>query len=409
MTYTTLFDASRWFSIGLLSCVVSCATNPVTKKNELNFIGESKEIEMGANNYTPLQQISGGIYHVDPNLNRYISEIGMKLAMLSERPTLPYTFVIIDSSAINAWSLPGGKIAINRGLLEILDNEAELAAVLGHEITHAAARHNAKQFERIAVIGVGLTLADLLLDKNHPQHAMLLGGATLTSYLASLAYSRQDEFEADHYGMSYLSKAGYDPRAAITLQEKFVALAKNNNQNNDRLHMLLASHPPSEARAQKNKDYVTELPEATYLGAERYQEKTQRLRKDIPAYAAYEEGLIALQKPDYGQAQRLANKAVLIEPEEAQFYALKGKIAFQARQYDEAIKQLSKAVFYAEDYYAHYYARGLAYEQQGRWALANTDFKKSLTLLETTEAQEGMIRIAHHLKCNPPGACRITP
>ena len=121
----------------------SCAVNPVTGQRELGFISEQRELTIGAEQYSPSQQSQGGQFSVDPELTDYVQGVGQRLAEVSDRP-LPYEFVVLNNSVPNAWALPGGKIAVNRGLLSELNNEAELAAVLGHEIVHAAARHGAQ-------------------------------------------------------------------------------------------------------------------------------------------------------------------------------------------------------------------------------------------------------------------------
>ena len=124
----------------LASCLATgCAVNPVTGKNELSIISESQELAIGAQQYGPSQQSQGGIYSVDLALTDYVNEVGQRLAAVSDRK-LPYEFIVLNDSVPNAWALPGGKIAINRGLLMPLDSEADLAAVLRHEIVHAAAR-----------------------------------------------------------------------------------------------------------------------------------------------------------------------------------------------------------------------------------------------------------------------------
>ena len=131
----------------LAALITGCAVNPVTGRNELSLLDETQEINLGTNQYGPTQQSQGGPYTADPELSKYVSKVGQRLARVSDR-SLPYEFVIIDDSTPNAWALPGGKIGINRGLLVRLNSEAELAAVLSHEIVHAAARHSAKSIER---------------------------------------------------------------------------------------------------------------------------------------------------------------------------------------------------------------------------------------------------------------------
>ena len=137
----------------------SCAVNPVTGERELSLLSKSQQIQIGTQQYSPGQQSQGGVYHLDPSLNAYVNEIGQKLAAVSAEPGFPYEFVVLNNSVPNAWALPGGKIAINRGLLVELEDEAELAAVLGHEVVHAAAGHGASQMSRGMLIGLGAGLS----------------------------------------------------------------------------------------------------------------------------------------------------------------------------------------------------------------------------------------------------------
>ncbi|CAG0980578.1 partial Beta-barrel assembly-enhancing protease, partial [Rhodocyclaceae bacterium] len=111
----------------LIALAAGCGVNPVTGRSELRLISEPEEIAMGKQNYIPGQQQSGGQYVVDPQLTAYVSEVGRKLARVSDRNQLPYEFVVLNESVPNAWAMPGGKIAVNRGLLTELRSEAELA------------------------------------------------------------------------------------------------------------------------------------------------------------------------------------------------------------------------------------------------------------------------------------------
>src|SRR5688500_5880343 len=138
----------RIISALLALCLASgCAVNPVTGRNQLSIVSEAQERQIGAEQYSPSQQSQGGQYETDPELTAYVSEVGQRLAAVSDRP-LDYEFVVLNNGVPNAWALPGGKIAVNRGLLIELNNEAELAAVLGHEIVHAAAAHGAQAVTR---------------------------------------------------------------------------------------------------------------------------------------------------------------------------------------------------------------------------------------------------------------------
>ena len=146
-----------------LSCA-GCSVNPVTGENQLILVSEAQELQMGAQAYAPTKQSQGGEYDVDPELTRYVQNVGNRLAAVSDRQ-LPYEFTVLNNSVPNAWALPGGKIAINRGLLTELGSEAELAAVLGHEIVHAAARHSAQQMSRgllsqVLVVATAIATSD---------------------------------------------------------------------------------------------------------------------------------------------------------------------------------------------------------------------------------------------------------
>src|SRR6188768_2826057 len=117
----------RIFAAALLLLTLSaCGTNPVTGKREIQFVSEAQELQIGEQQYAPTRQSEGGDFKMLPELSAYVSEIGQKLAAVSDRK-LPYEFVVLNSSVPNAWALPGGKIAVNRGLLTELQSEAELA------------------------------------------------------------------------------------------------------------------------------------------------------------------------------------------------------------------------------------------------------------------------------------------
>ena len=130
-------------AICLLAAVYSCAVNPVTGRSELAIvsISEEEEAALGAKAYMPAVQQQGGFYQ-DKELEEYVQGVGMRLARVSHRPNLQYRYRVLNSSVPNAFALPGGYIVINRGLLVGLSNEAEMAAVLGHETGHVTAKHS---------------------------------------------------------------------------------------------------------------------------------------------------------------------------------------------------------------------------------------------------------------------------
>src|SRR5918993_5070565 len=137
----------RWgLGVVVLAFLASCATNPVTGRREFTLMSEAQEIAVGRES-DPQIKAEMGVYN-DPELQKYVSDIGMRLAKLSERPNLPWQFTVVDQAAVNAFAVPGGFIYITRGILPFLADEAELAGVLGHEIGHVTARHSAQQYTR---------------------------------------------------------------------------------------------------------------------------------------------------------------------------------------------------------------------------------------------------------------------
>ena len=182
----------------MLAALQGCAVNPVTGKSEFSLVSEAQEIALGEQNYAYMQQSGGGQYDVDPELTAYVSGIGQKLAAVSDRK-LPYEFVVLNSSVPNAWALPGGKIAVNRGLLTEMNSEAELAAVLGHEIVHAAARHSAQQMSRGMLLQVAV-VGTAIVTGGSDYADLAVGGAAVGAQLINQKYGRSAELESDYYG-----------------------------------------------------------------------------------------------------------------------------------------------------------------------------------------------------------------
>lgn len=372
-----------------------CAKNPVTQKNELNLVNQSKEVKMGNEHYPLAQQMGGGKYLIDPELSAYVQQVGHKLARVSDRADLPFEFVVLNDSTPNAWALPGGKIAINRGLLIHLESEAELAAVLGHEITHATARHGAKSMERqvamVAGLGILQTVLAIKADDRTTQQ-VALAGAAITAGLITHKYGRDAEREADHYGIDYMVKAGYAPEAAVKLQETFVRLMDKKEQN--WIKGLFASHPPSKQRAQANAEYAKTFSQTNLkTGKEVYQKKIAALKKRQPAYDAFEEGKIKLAKKDYTGAMTKANEAIKREPKEALFYALKADIYAAQNQHTEAVKWYNQAINKDKNYFYYYLRRGLSHEALNLVPQAKTDLQRSQQLLPTETAEKTLARL----------------
>lgn len=357
----------------------ACAVNPVTGREELSLVSGSEEISIGERQYGPAQQSQGGPYYLDPGLQDYVRAVGNRLAANSDR-NLPYEFVVLDNPVPNAWALPGGKIAVNSGLLLELHDEAELAAVVGHEIVHAAARHSASQMSKGSLLGLGAELLGIAgqqagLGNLGGQAAQLGAGAWMAHY------SRDAELEADAYGMDYMARAGYDPQAAVDVQETFVKLAAGGDS--DFIGGLFASHPPSQARVIANQRRVQNFASGGSRNAEAYLRATARLRKDAPAYEAEKSALAALNRKDAQGAIKYLDQAIAIEPGAGRFWELRGHAHAMQKQWSDADADFTNAINRNPGYYRHHLARGALRFERKQYPAAQRDLEESRRLLPT--------------------------
>lgn len=241
--------------IALIIGLTACAVNPVTGRGDFVMMSEDKEIALGRQLQGQISAQYGGLYD-NPNLQAYVQRVGESLAANSHRSHLIYRFTVLDSPMVNAFALPGGYIYITRGLLAYLNSEAELAAVLGHEIGHVTARHSVRQISATRAADMGYKLGSLFLPELRTQAAQSLFNV-LGSALIS-GYGRDHELESDRLGAEYLARTGYDPQAMIAVigvlknQEQFEQqLAKEEGREPSIYHGVFASHPRNDKRLQE--------------------------------------------------------------------------------------------------------------------------------------------------------------
>ena len=380
----------------ILVVVTACSTNPVTGERNLTLVSSSQEIAMGAQAYEPSRQMQGGDYLLDPALTEYVQSVGQKLVAASREVAvvdrdLPYEFQVLNNSVPNAWALPGGKIALNRGLLLEMNSEAELAAVIGHEIVHAAARHGVQQMSK-GMIAQGAVLGTAIAARDKDYGNLVVGGANVAAQLMMQKYGRDAERESDRYGMIYMSKAGYDPQGAVDLQESFVRLSEN--RRTDWLSGLFASHPPSQERVELNKQFLAELPAGGVRGEEAYRIATAGIRRNKPAYDAYDKGRKALSENRNDEAMAMAREAIRIEPREAHFYALQGDALIAQNRLREASSAFSTAIERNASFFYYPLQRGLVALQLNDKARARQDLEASVNLLPTAMASHGLGMLA---------------
>lgn len=377
----------------LAMSLAGCAVNPVTGKQEMIFDSVAQDIATGTQNYVPSQQSQGGQYVVDPGLTAYVNQVGRRLAAVSDMPNLPYEFVVLNNDVPNAWAMPGGKLAINRGLIVQLEDEAQLAAVLGHEIVHAAARHGASAKSQQMVVGAGALLAGVAIANKKPEYgALAVGALTVGATAWNAKYSRDHETQSDIYGIKYMQKAGYDPQAAVELQELFVRMMEK--QEPSWIEGLFASHPPSRDRVEVNRAEVAKYPKGGARNKDAFQRALQQLKKDKDAYTGYQDAIKAAKAKQYDKALSLVDNSIQQQPKENLFWELKGKLLLQKDQNKEAIPALDKAIAANPNFFRPYIYRGMAYKELGNRNFAERDLIASQKLLPTQEASEQLGDIA---------------
>ena len=231
-------------SVGLLliaAAMTACAKNPVTGNRELVFMSERQEIETGREADAVIRT-EMGVYD-DPALQQYVEEVAQAIAGVSHRPELPWTFTVVDSPVVNAFALPGGFIYLTRGLMAYLNDEAELAGVLGHEIGHVTARHAVQAYSRAAGAQVGLILGQIFVPGMRPQYGRpdMTGAAAQGLGVLFLKFGRDDERQADRLGAEYASGSGWHPRGVAGMLTTLGRIADTTDRQGT--PNWLATHP----------------------------------------------------------------------------------------------------------------------------------------------------------------------
>jgi predicted Zn-dependent protease len=230
---------------------VSCAVNPVTGKRELSFYSEQDEIAIGQQTDGQIKQVYG-IYN-DPQLNKYVTDVGQSLAPHTHRSQLKYHFAVLDSPVVNAFAVPGGYVYVTRGILALMNSEAELAVVLGHELGHVNARHSINRLSEQMLFQMGLAVGSAL----NKTFADLAGIASMGVQLLFLKYSRDDERQADQLGVEYSREGGYNPGEMVAF---FHSLEELGDLSGGRQSLpgFLSTHPLTSERIQNTKDMLIE-------------------------------------------------------------------------------------------------------------------------------------------------------
>lgn len=377
----------------LMSCVLlslfccGCAVNPATGKRELALFQVStvQEIGIGEKTFPQALQQMGGAYP-DPQLNAYVDALGKRLGRLSQRAELPYHFRVVNDSTPNAFALPGGFIAVSRGLLVNLENEAQLAAVLGHEVGHVTARHAVQGMQRGTLFNLGLAvLSGVSGDTAYGPLAQQAG--RLTASLLDKRYSREQERESDRLGIDYMVRSGYDPQGAVQVQEFFFRQLEGGAEPMW-LAGLFRTHPFSKERMLANREYI----DSSYprnaglaLAPDPFREATARLRKVQPGYELYEEARRLEVQDSLAAALETYHRALEAAPNEALIYTGLGLASLKAGDLNPARRYLQKAVQLDGGYYRSHLGLGYVYLQKGENLAAVKAAERSVELLPTLQ------------------------
>lgn len=364
--YLTSLSAAAWMA--------GCAADPVTGKSQLMLVSEQTEIDIDRKN-SPFQFSTDYGTSQDQPLNEYLESTGKKLAAISHRPGLPYSFHVVNATYVNAYAFPGGSIAATRGILLSLDNEAELASLLGHEIGHVNARHTAEQMSKGVLTQAVLAGISIYAGYQAPGYDQLISQLGMLGAGALLAtYSRDNEREADDLGMAYMVRAGYGTDGFIGLMNMLNTLSKHKMNS---VELLFATHPMSDERygtavktAQDRYAYAKSRP----VFRERYMDYTANLRAIRGAVEEMQNGEKEMAKSSYAGAERHFKTALDRAPDDYAGLCLMAKCQLAQKKDREALRYSEKAVqVYPKEAQAHHLA-GYAKIKLKRYDAAYEDF-----------------------------------
>ncbi|NOZ25062.1 MAG: M48 family metalloprotease [Nitrospirae bacterium] len=372
----------------IVSLLASCAVNPVTGKRELMFVSESQEVRIGREAAPSLNWTYGGEFH-DEALKRYLEGVVRRIWKASERPHLPLRFAVQNTTVPNAFALPG-YVAITRGLLAELDNEAQFAAVMGHEVGHVMARHTAKRITLGTLQQLGLVVGGVALAGKEGSD-LLLGLGMIGSSLLLLKYSREQELQADRLGVKYMAALGYDPYEAIKAHDRLKAAVDGYLKRlgrkaggDDLLSTILSTHPREEVRKEEMLAMIRRLPPYRIEGDGRHRRRfrtaVRELRRINRIYFVYDRAVLLYNKDKLAEAEKELKRAISRDSRQAPFYNLYGMIRLKEKRYSEAGKYFKEALQRDDGYQPAFYGLGLVDLGLNRYRSAVERFRESLKL-----------------------------
>src|SRR5210317_796425 len=393
-----------------------CETNPVTGRSQLMLVSEDEEIQIDKQN-APYQFSADYGTVQDKRLNNYIDHTGKNIATQTHRTHMPFNFHVVNAVYVNAYAFPGGTIACTRGILLSLDNEAELSALLGHELGHVNARHTAEQMSKgmltQTVVG-GLAVAAGTQGAVYGNLASQLGQFGAGALLAS--YSRDNEREADALGMEYMVRAGYSAQGMVGLMDVLRSMGKHKPSA---IELMFATHPMSDERyrtAVETSDVKYKSAKSQPMYRERYMDNTVKLRSQKGAIDEMQKGqkemaannfsaadvhlrkAIKLAPNDYTAlvmmsmsqlvqkkwtvGRQYAEMAQQVYPAEAQAYHLSGFAKIQMKDFEGALEEFSSYDKKLPGNPNIVFFKGYAYEGMKKYPQAGREYQHFLQLTQ---------------------------
>jgi len=343
---------------------------------------ESMEQNTGEKYYPIYTQISNGLFP-DQNLQNYVSQVGNNLLNHPHRRNFKYEFNVINSSIPNAYALPGGKISITRGLLVQMQNEDQLAGVLGHEIGHINARHTADQYTKTILTQTVLLAGAYYLEKKQVKHSdIYLTAGFLGANLMLLKYSRNDEHEADRLGVEYMVNAGYNPNGYVELLEILQSL---HTKEPSKFEALFSTHPLTTDRINASKNLITNnyynISISRTLKTQNFSNKTAILKSTKTAYSTFDEAVALLDKKNYKDALTKLNTAINLFPQDALFYAYAAFCQTKLKNLKAALNTADKAISLYPNFYVARLSKGITLYELNDYQNAIIELQKTNELV----------------------------
>jgi len=283
------------------AAVSGCAQSPVGGKSIL--VGMSEAQEKAIDQQVSPQQFSQDLGPVqDAQVNAYVTSVGQRIDKLTHRPQMPYSYRVLNANYVNAYTFPGGAMGVTRGILVDLENEAELAALLGHEMGHVNARHSAQRQGQAMVAQVAVAGASIAASNSQWGGLVSIGSQLGASAMLS-SYSRDNEREADALGQEYMVRAGYPASGMVALHQLLVNQQK---ESPGLLQTMFSTHPMNVERRDTAQRMAQEQYAASLkrdVGRQRFMDSTASMRRIKPTIAACQKGEVAMSGKQYAKAE----------------------------------------------------------------------------------------------------------